>query len=62
MILDAIYVKIVTLYLTILSNLCRLNINNVDMKANKEKRNRAINYWKERVIQDFLPPIDQRKQ
>ncbi|TNV82580.1 hypothetical protein FGO68_gene10813 [Halteria grandinella] len=40
----------------------RLNINNVDMKAQKEKRDRAINYWKDRVIQDFLPPIDQKKQ
>ena len=28
----------------------RLNINNVDMANQKEKRERAINYWKDRVI------------
>ena len=40
----------------------RLNINNVDLAMQKIKRDRAINYWKERVINDFLPPIDVNKQ
>jgi hypothetical protein len=29
-------------------------------KEKRIKRERAVKYWKERVIQDFLPPIDQR--
>jgi hypothetical protein len=28
----------------------------------KEKRERALNYWKERVIQDFLPSINEAKK
>ena len=28
----------------------------------KDKRDRAVRYWKERVIQEFLPPIDSRKR
>jgi len=28
----------------------------------KEKRERALNYWKERVITDFLPAIDLNKR
>lgn len=28
----------------------------------KVKRERALNYWKDRVTQDFLPPIDQKKR
>jgi len=40
----------------------RLNINNGDYKLFKEKRDRAVKYWKDRVIQDFLPPIDSRKR
>jgi len=36
----------------------RLNINNQDYKEQKEKRDRAVKYWKDRVIQEFLPPIN----
>lgn len=39
-----------------------MNVNNGDYAKDKEKRDRAINYWKSRVVQDFLPPIDQRKK
>jgi hypothetical protein len=28
----------------------------------KEKRERAVNYWKDRVAPDFLPPIDSKKR
>jgi len=28
----------------------------------KEKRDRAVKYWKDRVIQEFLPPIDSKKR
>jgi hypothetical protein len=38
-----------------------MNINNKDYQALKEKRDRALNYWKDRVIQ-FLPPIDVKKR
>lgn len=38
--------------------LYRLNVNNADYAQHKEKRDRALNYWKNRVVQDFLPPID----
>ena len=40
----------------------RLNINNVNLAQKKENRERAINYWKDRVIQDFLPPINETKK
>ena len=40
----------------------RLNINNVNHGAMKEKRERAINYWKDRVIQDFLPSINETRK
>ena len=40
----------------------RLNINNVNYASMKEKRDRANNYWKDRVINNFLPPIDYRKR
>ncbi len=40
----------------------RMDINNKDYQAQKEKRDRAVNYWKERVISDFLPPIDNKKR
>ena len=40
----------------------RLNINNVNYASLKVKRDRAIKYWKQRVIQNFLPPIDFRKR
>ncbi len=31
-------------------------------KEKRIKRERAIKYWKDRVIQDFLPPINHRKR
>lgn len=40
----------------------RLNINNSEYGSQKEKRDRANNYWQSRVISNFLPPIDQRKR
>jgi hypothetical protein len=40
----------------------RLNVNNAEYKQHQEKRERALHYWKDRVIQDFLPPIDHRKR
>lgn len=40
----------------------RLNINNVNLAQQKEKRERALNYWKDRVIQDFLPPINETRK
>ena len=39
----------------------RLNVNNGDYMQFREKRDRAMNYWKDRVVQDFLPPIDLRR-
>ena len=39
-----------------------MNINNNDYKKLKEKRDRAVKYWKDRVIQEFLPPIDTKKK
>jgi hypothetical protein len=40
----------------------RLNIKNKDYELMKEKRDRAVRYWKDRVIQEFLPPIDAKKR
>ena len=40
----------------------RLNINNFNYIKLKVKRDRALNYWKSRVIQNFLPPIDPIKK
>ena len=39
-----------------------MDINNKEYQALKEKRDRAVNYWKDRVISDFLPPIDNKKR
>ena len=39
-----------------------MEINNKDYLAQKDKRDRAVNYWKDRVISDFLPPIDNKKR
>ena len=36
----------------------RMNVNNTEYIKHKEKKERALNYWKDRVSQDFLPPID----
>jgi hypothetical protein len=44
------------------SNNTRLDIKNVELKANKIKRDRAINYWQNNVIQNFLPQIDSHKR
>ena len=38
----------------------RLNINNNDYQAQKVKRDRQISYWKNNVIQNFLPPISNK--
>ena len=35
----------------------RLNINNSNYAEQKVKRDRQISYWKNNVIQNFLPPI-----
>ena len=37
-------------------------MKNTDYIRNKEKKERALNYWKDRVSQDFLPPIDPLKK
>jgi hypothetical protein len=34
----------------------------VDLKAQQVKRDRALNYWQNNVIQNYLPSIDTRKQ
>lgn len=39
-----------------------MDVNNKEYQAQKEKRDRAVNYWKDRVISDFLPPIDNKKR
>jgi hypothetical protein len=39
-----------------------MDINNKDYLAQKDKRDRAVNYWKDRIISDFLPPIDLKKR
>ena len=44
------------------SNNTRMNIKNQDYAAQKEKRDRAINYWQNNVIQNHLPPIDLKKK
>ena len=40
------------------TNNTRLNINNIEYAEAKVKRDRQINYWKNNVIQNFLPPIN----
>ena len=40
----------------------RLNINNVNLAQQKETRDRALNYWKDRVIHDFLPSINETRK
>ena len=44
------------------TNNTRLNINNIEYAEAKVKRDRQINYWKNNVIQNFLPPINQKKR
>lgn len=39
-----------------------MNINNKDYQQMRDKRDRAVRYWKDRVIQEFLPPIDAKKR
>ena len=39
-----------------------MNIKNHDYAAQKEKRNRALNYWQNNVIANHLPPIDMKKK
>lgn len=43
-------------------NNTRMNIKNVDYSQAQEKRDRAINYWQNQVIQNHLPPISKQKQ
>lgn len=38
-----------------------MDIKNVDLKAQQIKRDRALNYWQNNVIQNHLPQIDPRK-
>jgi len=39
-----------------------MQIKGVDLARKKVNRDRAINYWKENVVQNFLPPIDKKKK
>ena len=39
-----------------------MQINTKEYLGQKDKGDRAVNYWKERVISDFLPPIDNKKR
>ena len=43
-------------------NNTRLNINNSNWSAQWEKRDRAMRYWQNNVIQNHLPHIDRNKQ
>ena len=38
-------------------NNTRLNINNIEYAEAKVKRDRQMSYWKNNVINNFLPPI-----
>jgi len=40
----------------------RLQIKGVDLQQKKANRDRAINYWQNNVVQNFLPPIDKKKK
>lgn len=44
------------------SNNTRMNIKNQDYASQKLKRDRAMNYWQNQVIQNYLPPIDAKKK
>jgi hypothetical protein len=44
------------------TNNTRMDIKNVDLKAQQIKRDRAIAYWQNNVILNFLPPIDVKKK
>lgn len=44
------------------SNNTRMNVKNHDYAAQKDKRDRMINYWQNNVINNHLPPIDERKR
>ena len=39
-----------------------MNIKNVEYAKQKEKRDRAIDYWQNKVILNHLPPIDIKKK
>ena len=43
-------------------NNTRMDIKNHDYAAQKIKRDRAMNYWQNNVIQNHLPPIDLKKK
>jgi hypothetical protein len=40
----------------------RMNVKNHDYAANRDKRDRAINYWQNNIIPNHLPPIDLKKK
>lgn len=40
----------------------RMNVKNHEYAAQREKRDRAINYWQQNVIPNHLPPIDIKKK
>jgi hypothetical protein len=44
------------------TNNTRMDIKNVDLKKGAVKRDRAMRYWQNNVIQNFLPPIDMKKK
>jgi len=39
-----------------------MNVRNQSYAENRQVRDRAINYWQNQVIQNYLPPIDQKKK
>lgn len=43
-------------------NNTRLNIKNANYQEAKIKRERQINYWKNNVIHNFLPPITEKNK
>ena len=44
------------------SNNTRMDIKNAELKEKQVKRDRAINYWQNNVVQNYLPSIDVRKR
>lgn len=44
------------------SNNTRMDIKGVDLKAHKIKRDRAIQYWQNNVITNYLPLINTKKK
>jgi hypothetical protein len=44
------------------SNNTRMDIKNVDLKNQQQKRDRMLSYWQNNVSEKFLPPINYRKK